>query len=55
VTTRLKRGRPLCRVVFILVVQGQMTFYESDDPDCTPIVRAAGQELCVVVDSLSLR
>jgi len=29
--------------VFILVVQGQMTFYESDDPDCKPIVRTAGQ------------
>ena len=29
--------------VFILVVQGQMTFYESDDPDCSPIVRSAGQ------------
>lgn len=29
--------------VFILVVQGTMTFYESDDPDCTPIVRTAGQ------------
>lgn len=29
--------------VFILVVQGQMTFYESDDPSCTPIVRTAGQ------------
>lgn len=29
--------------VFILVVQGQMTFYESDDPECKPIVRSAGQ------------
>jgi hypothetical protein len=29
--------------VFILVVQGQMTFYESDDLDCRPIVRSAGQ------------
>lgn len=29
--------------VFILVVQGQMTFYESDDPDCNPVVRTAGQ------------
>ena len=29
--------------VFIQVVSGTMTFYESDDPDCTPIVRSAGQ------------
>lgn len=29
--------------VFILVVQGTMTFYESGDPSCTPIVRTAGQ------------
>lgn len=29
--------------VFIEVVQGTMTFYESDDPTCTPIVRTAGQ------------
>jgi hypothetical protein len=29
--------------VFIQVVSGQMTFYESDDPSCTPIVRTAGQ------------
>lgn len=29
--------------VFIMVVQGTMTFYESDDPTCTPIVRTAGQ------------
>jgi quercetin dioxygenase-like cupin family protein len=29
--------------VFILVVQGEMTFYESDDPDCKPIIRHAGQ------------
>jgi hypothetical protein len=29
--------------VFIQVVSGVMTFYESDDPDCTPIVRSAGQ------------
>ena len=29
--------------VFIQVVTGTMTFYESDDPDCTPIVRTAGQ------------
>lgn len=29
--------------VFIMVVQGTMTFYESDDPSCTPIVRTAGQ------------
>ena len=29
--------------VFIQVVSGTMTFYESDDPDCQPIVRTAGQ------------
>lgn len=29
--------------VFIQVVSGTMTFYESADPNCTPIVRSAGQ------------
>ncbi len=29
--------------VFIQVVSGTMTFYESDDPTCTAIVRTAGQ------------
>jgi quercetin dioxygenase-like cupin family protein len=29
--------------VFISVVSGEMTFYESDDPDCEPIVRRAGE------------
>lgn len=29
--------------VFIQVVSGTMTLYESDDPNCTPIVRTAGQ------------
>lgn len=29
--------------VFIQVVSGTMTFYESDDPTCTPIIRSAGQ------------
>jgi Cupin domain len=29
--------------VFIQVVSGTMTFYESDDPTCSPIVRSAGQ------------
>jgi hypothetical protein len=29
--------------VFIQVITGKMTFYESDDPNCTPIVRSAGQ------------
>lgn len=29
--------------VFIQVVSGTMTFYESDDPTCTPLVRTAGQ------------
>ena len=29
--------------VFINVVQGQVTFYEADDPTCTPQVISAGQ------------
>jgi hypothetical protein len=29
--------------VFIQVVSGTMTFYESNDPKCRPIVRTAGQ------------
>jgi hypothetical protein len=29
--------------VFIQVVSGTMTFYVSDDPKCTPIIRTAGQ------------
>jgi quercetin dioxygenase-like cupin family protein len=29
--------------VFIAVIEGTMTFYESDDPDCEPIVRHAGE------------
>jgi hypothetical protein len=29
--------------VFILVVAGEMTFYEADDPNCAPVVRQAGQ------------
>jgi hypothetical protein len=29
--------------VFISVMSGRMTFYESDDPTCQPIVRTAGQ------------
>ncbi len=29
--------------VFIQVISGTMTFYESDDPNCRPIVRSAGQ------------
>ena len=29
--------------VFIQVMSGTTTFYESDDPTCTPIVRTAGQ------------
>ena len=28
--------------VFITVIQGQVTFYEYDDPTCTPIVVSAG-------------
>jgi hypothetical protein len=29
--------------VFIMVVEGTMTFYESNDPNCNPIVRYAGE------------
>lgn len=29
--------------VFIQVVEGTVTFYEADDPDCTPIVVNAGE------------
>jgi hypothetical protein len=29
--------------VFVQVVSGVMTFYESDDPECKPIVRSAGE------------
>lgn len=29
--------------VFIQVVSGTMTFYESEDPSCSPIVRTAGE------------
>lgn len=29
--------------VFISVATGEMTFYESDDPDCRPIIRHAGE------------
>jgi hypothetical protein len=29
--------------VFIQVVAGEMTFYESDDPECEPTVRKAGE------------
>jgi hypothetical protein len=36
--------------VFIQVVSGTMTFYESDDPTCTPIVRTAGQGFLDVGD-----
>lgn len=36
--------------VFISVVEGTMTFYESDDPDCAPVVRHAGQGFLDVGD-----
>jgi hypothetical protein len=29
--------------VFITVIQGQVTFYDYDDPTCTPVVVSAGQ------------
>jgi len=36
--------------VFISVVEGTMTFYESDDPNCTPTVRHAGEGFLDVGD-----
>jgi hypothetical protein len=36
--------------VFISVKEGTMTFYESDDPQCKPIVRRAGQGFLDVGD-----
>lgn len=36
--------------VFISVVEGTMTFYESDDPDCEPTVRSAGEGFLDVGD-----
>jgi len=29
--------------VFITVLEGEITFYEYDDPNCTPIVKRAGE------------
>jgi quercetin dioxygenase-like cupin family protein len=36
--------------VFISVVEGTMTFYESDDPSCSPTVRHAGEGFIDVGD-----
>jgi len=36
--------------VFISVIEGTMTFYESDDPTCTPVVRHAGEGFVDVGD-----
>ena len=36
--------------VFISVVQGEITFYEGDDPDCKPTVRHAGEGFLDVGD-----
>jgi quercetin dioxygenase-like cupin family protein len=36
--------------VFISVVEGTMTFYESDDPTCAPVVRHAGEGFIDVGD-----
>jgi Cupin domain len=36
--------------VFISVVEGTMTFYESDDPQCAPTVRHAGEGFLDVGD-----
>jgi hypothetical protein len=36
--------------VFISVVSGTMTFYDSDDPNCAPIERSAGQGFLDVGD-----
>ena len=40
--------------VFIQVVQGTMTFYESDDPTCTPIVKSEGEGFLDVGDHAHL-
>lgn len=40
--------------VFISVVSGEMTFYESDDPNCTPTVRHAGEGFLDVGDHAHL-
>lgn len=36
--------------VFITVMSGTMTFYDSDDPSCEPVVRTAGQGFLDVGD-----
>ena len=36
--------------VFISVIDGEMTFYEGDDPDCEPVVRHAGEGFLDVGD-----
>ena len=36
--------------VFIQVVSGTISFYESDDPTCTPVIRTAGQGFLDVGD-----
>lgn len=36
--------------VFISVIEGTMTFYESDDPTCAPTVRHAGEGFVDVGD-----
>jgi hypothetical protein len=36
--------------VFISVVEGEMTFYDSDDPNCEPTVRSKGQGFLDVGD-----
>ena len=35
--------------VFIQVIKGTMTFYMSDDPNCTPIVRSAGSSPSLLI------
>ena len=40
--------------VFISVVEGTMTFYESDDPTCAPVVRHAGEGFLDVGDHAHL-
>ena len=40
--------------VFISVVEGTMTFYESDDPSCAPVVRHAGEGYVDVGDHAHL-
>ena len=40
--------------VFIMVVEGEIAFYESDDPTCSPIIKRAGEGYLDVGDHAHL-